>query len=158
MDSPSDVIQYLERPISDVIRHIIRQNDTQGALAIEFGTTVERIGELNDITREAVLRTGNILFIETTRPRITVRTVDEETRIETIPRAVETIENHDMLRTAPPIIINEGRDGQQEVMHRTTRLNGVQVGVTEVIPIRTITEPETRIEEIGTAETVTDVR
>ena len=146
MDSPNDVRQWLERPVNDVIRHVIRQNDTQGALAIEFNTTVERIGYLNDITRYCILGTGNILLIEITRPRLTVRTIDQETRTELIPYETETVQNPDLIR--------DGRAGEQEIVQRTTKLNGVQVGAPEIVSTRTIREPEARI----TVETIADVR
>ena len=157
MDEPSDVIQWLDRPVTDIIRHVIRQNDTQGALAIEFNTTIERIGYLNDISRDAILGTGNILLIEITRPRLTVRTVDQVTVIEDIPKDVEIIENPD-LHTAVTNVITEGRNGEQEVVRRITKLNGIQVGTPEIVSTRILREPETRVEEVGTSETTMEVR
>ena len=158
MDSPNEVIQLLERPIQDIHNHTIRSGDTQGALAIEFNTTINRIGELNDIPSDAILGVGRNLRIEITRPRLTVRTVDETTFIETVPREVETRENHNMHVAAPEVVITEGRDGEILITQRTTQLNGVQVGATEIINREVLSVAVTRVVEIGTLETVTETR
>ncbi|MCL2378465.1 MAG: G5 domain-containing protein [Defluviitaleaceae bacterium] len=157
MDNPNEVIQFLERPIQDLHRHVIRSGDTQGGLAVEFNTTVDRIGYHNDISSDAILVVGNILLIEVTRPRLTVRTVDEVEFIELIPRDVETIENPNMLATAYEII-NEGRDGEIQIVQRITRLNGVQVGAPEVISQRELSAPVTQVVEVGTLDTVIETR
>jgi len=157
MDSPIEVIQLLERPIQDIHRHTIRSGDTQGALAAEFNTTVNMIGYLNDIPSDAILGVGNILLIEVTRPRLTVRTVDEVTYIETIPKEIETIENPNM-HVSIYEIINEGRDGEVQVRQRITRLNGVQVGAPEIVYRRELSPAVTRIVEVGTSESAIQVR
>jgi len=145
-----EVIQLLSRPSTAVHEHTIRDGDTQGHLAIEFGTTIESIGYLNDITIDTILRPGYPLLIETTRPRLTVRTVGEITEMEPIPMEIEQIENHNMHVLDDPIIITEGRDGQQEVIKRVTRINGIQEGEAEIISRRTTDEPVTQVQEVGT--------
>ena len=157
MDSPDEVIQLLERPIQDIHRHVIRSGDTQGALAIEFNTTVNMIGYLNDIPSDAILGVGNILLIEITRPRLTVRTVDEITSIEIIPMEVEERENPNMLVSLYEEI-TPGRDGEVELVQRITRLNGVQVGAPEVMSRRELSSAITRVIEVGTLETAIQTR
>ena len=157
MDSSYEVIQLLERPVRDIHRHIIRGGDTQGALAVEFNTTLNSIGELNDITSDAILRVGNTLLIEITRPRLTVVTVDEVTSLEVEPMEVETRENPNM-HTSVTTVLNEGRDGERRVVQRITRVNGAQTGAPEIISSSVLTPPETRIVEVGTSETTIQVR
>jgi len=157
MDNPHEVIQFLERPIQDIHRHVIRSGDTQGALAVEFNTTVNMIGYLNDIALDAILVPGNILLIDITRPRLTVRTVEEIEFIEIIPRDVDTIYNESMHESVYEVI-HEGRDGEIQVIQRITRLNGIQVGAPEEISRRELSVAVTRVVEVGTAETVIDVR
>ncbi|MCL2404984.1 MAG: G5 domain-containing protein [Defluviitaleaceae bacterium] len=158
MDNPNEVIHFLERPIQDIHNHVIRSGDTQGALAAYFNTTVNMIGYLNDIASDAILTVGNILRIEITRPRLTVRTVDEIEFIERIPREIETINNPDKLSTLPYEVINEGRDGEIRVIQRITRLNGVQVGVPEETYRRELTTAVTRVIEVGTLESAIQTR
>ena len=157
MDSPAEVIQLLERPIRDIHQHIIRSGDTQGALAVEFNTTVDRIGYLNDITADAILRVGDLLLIEISRPRLTVRTVDEITSLEVIPREVEIRENPN-LHVSVETEIQEGRDGEVQIRQRITRLNGVQMGAPVIVYNRELIAPVDRIVEVGTSETALEVR
>ena len=157
MDSPDEVIQLLERPIRDIHRHTIRSGDTQGALAVAFNTTVDRIGYLNDITSDAILRVGETLLIEITRPRITVITVDEIDSIEIIPMEVETIENPDKLSSLYTEI-QEGRNGEMQVRQRITRINGIQAGEPEIVHRRELSAAVTRILEVGTLETAIETR
>ncbi|MCL2571728.1 MAG: G5 domain-containing protein [Defluviitaleaceae bacterium] len=157
LDNPSDVIQLLERPVSDVIEHTIRPGDTQGSLAIEFGTTLESLGRLNNITVDDIIRTGSTILIETTRPRLTVRTIEEIRMLEDIPMEIETRENSNMHVSASNII-TEGSYGQQEVTKRIMRINGQQVGDPEIVSRRELRAPVTRVIEVGTSETVVQVR
>jgi len=155
--APSAVIQLLERPASDIIYHNIRSGDTQGDLAIEFGTTLERIGELNDIGLDTILRVGETLRIEITRPRLTVRTVEEITIIEDIPMDVVSQENPD-LHVSVTNVLSEGRYGEREVRQRITRVNGVAQGDPEIIDSNVLRPPETRYIEVGTSDSAVEVR
>jgi len=158
MDNPHEVIQFLERPIQDLHQHVIRNGDTQGALAVEFNTSVDRIGYHNDIASDAILSVGNILLIEINRPRLTVRTVEEVEFIELVPREIINTYNDTRLASMEPEIITEGRDGEIQVIQRITRLNGVQVGAPEVISSRHLSEPVAQVREVGTLESVIETR
>jgi len=157
LDEPSDIIQLLERPVRNVIQHTIRDGDTQGALALEFNTTLESIGYLNNITLDTILRPGNIMLIEVTQPRLTVRTINETSAIEDIPMETEILENPDW-----HISVSEertsGQDGQREVVTRIIRINGHQLGQPEIVSTRVLREPVNRVVEQGTSETSIEVR
>jgi len=152
------VIQLLSRPSAAVHEHTIRDGDTQGHLAVEFGTTIERISYLNGITQDAILRPGNTLLVETTSSILTVRTVGEITEMEDIPMEIEHVENASMHVHDDPIIITEGRDGRQEVIWQITRINGIPVGEPVEISRRTTDYPITQIEEVGTSTRTINVR
>ena len=157
VDNALDVIQYLERPVAVVIEHVIRPGDTQGDLAIEFGTTLARIGYLNNISADAILRVGEVILLESTRPRLTVVTVDRVTVTDVIPMDEEEVENPDLhISIRRPL--QEGRNGEMEIIKLITRQNGTQVGEPEIISTRLITEPETRVVEVGTSDTAIIVR
>ena len=157
LDVPSEVIHLLERPVRDIIVHIIRDGDTQGRLAIEFGTTIERIGYLNNITADAILRVGNPLRIEVSRPRLTVVTIDEITITEEVPMDVETIQNPNLHVSVRNVQV-EGRPGERSVTQRITRRNNIQVGSPEIVSSRILREPVTRVIEEGTSTTAVEVR
>jgi len=158
LDDARDVIQLLERPVRYVHTHIIRGGDTQGHLALEFNTTIESIGNLNNIGLDAILRPGNTILIEITRPRLTVRTIDEDTIIEDVPMEVETRENPDIHVSVPPRTLTEGSYGQREVRRRIISLNGIPAGSPEIVSSRVLREPVTRVVEVGTSETSIDTR
>jgi len=157
LDSPTDVIQLLERPIRHVHTHTIRDGDTQGALAIEFNTTLDSIGYLNNITTDAILRTGNTILLEITRPRLTVRTINEISIIEDVPMEVETRENAN-LHISVTNVITEGLEGQREVVQRITSINGIPTGVPEIVSSRILRQPTTRVIEVGTSEEIIQIR
>ena len=157
LDSQDAIIQLLNRPVSHIYSHVIRPGDTQGHLAIEFNTTLESIGYLNDIGLNTILEIGEVLRIEITRPRLTVRTVGEITVLEDIPMDIETIENPDWHVSVTYERV-AGRNGQREVVQLITRINGVIVGEPEVVSERRISEPINRVEEVGTSTQAIDVR
>ena len=158
LDDPRDVIQYLERPTRQVFPHTIRRGDTQGGLSAEFNIPLDRIGYLNDISPDAIIREGEIIYLETIRPRLSVRTVDEIFTIEEIEKDIETIENPDKHVSVGPTIIQDGRNGERRVTKRVTRINGNQVGEPEIVSSQTLRAAVTRIVEIGTSETLIEVR
>ena len=157
LDTQSNIIQMLSRPVSDIYRHTIRPSDSQSALALEFSTTIESIGYLNNIGIDAILDIGDTLLIEITRPRLTVRTVGQVTFLEDIPMYVRTIDNPNW-HVSEVYVREPGRNGQQEVIKEITRINGTQVGEPEIISEREITSPQDRVEEVGTSTTIIDVR
>jgi len=154
---PSEVIQLLERPYEEIIRHTIGPGENKSILAVRFYTTVDRISELNDIPRDAIIREGDTLLIEITRPRLTVVTIDETSTIEDIPMDIETVENHD-LHVSITNTLEEGRYGEREVTMRITKINGNPVGEPELVNSVTLREPETRIVEVGTSDTIIEER
>jgi len=157
MDSPTDVIQFLERPIAATFEHTVRAGDTQGGLAAEFNIALDRIGYLNNISSDTIIRVGEPIILETIRPRLTVITVDEVYVLEDIPKEEETRYNADKLSDITTII-QDGRDGQQRVVRRYTLVNGIQDGAPEIVSTQVLRPAESRILEIGTAASVIDVR
>jgi len=157
LDNPNDVIALLERPVGYIHAHTIRDGESQGSIARDFNTTIESISYLNNITLDTIIRVGSTLYVEITRPRLTVVTINEESEIEDIPMEVETIENED-LHVSVTNTITEGRYGEREVVRRITRINGVSSGSPEVISSRVLREPATRIIERGTSDVAIEVR
>lgn len=55
---PENTSTTINTEEKDPVYHKIQQDDTLGALAIKYGTTVEKLCQLNGITRTTVLRLG----------------------------------------------------------------------------------------------------
>jgi len=157
LDSQDAVIQLLNRPVSYIHSHTIRDGDTQGHLALEFSTTLESIGYLNNIGLDAILVPGQTLYLEFVRPRLSVRTVGEITVLEDIPMEIIKHENPDW-HVSVTYVRQEGRNGQREVVQLITRINGIITGEPEIISERVITAPEDRVEEVGTSTAAIEVR
>jgi len=154
LDTASEVIDLLEREVAHVFLHTIATGDTQGALALRFGTTIERIGELNNISADTILRIGETLQIEQPGQHLSVRTVEEVTITEDVPMAEVTTENHDMHVSETNVLI-EGSYGERAVTQHITRVNRIIVGAPEVVSVTMLREPVTREVEVGTSTAMT---
>jgi len=82
--------QSVERlPVRRTINHTIRRGQSLATIAEQYGTTVERICELNNIRRTSTLRAGATLTVETKGIRPSV--ASEESPVETTKPAKHTV-------------------------------------------------------------------
>ncbi|MCL2188163.1 MAG: G5 domain-containing protein [Defluviitaleaceae bacterium] len=150
LDSTDAAIELLDRQVETIIPYTVRDGDTQGAIALRNGIPLGRLQADNDLTNYTIIRVGQILNIRSTRPFLLVRTTEEITRTEFIPADVITNEN-DQLAAGDINVILEGRDGERTVTVRLTNING-EPDSEEVIRAVIVTQPETRVVEVGTSE------
>lgn len=144
-------ITYLDRPIETTIPYTVRDGDTKGVIALRNGIPLSRLLEDNNLAPDAIIRPGDIINIRTTRPFVTVRTIEQETRTEVIPKEIDTRED-DTMAIGDVRVISEGRDGERNLIVRITRENGTVISEEVISATMTIT-PETRIVEVGTSPT-----
>jgi LysM repeat protein len=150
LDSTDTAIQRLDRSVETIIPYVVQSGDTKGAIALRHGIPFDRLLADNDLKADAIIRPGDIINIRSTRPFLTVRTIQEETRTESIPK--EVIRNYnDQLAMGDIKILQEGRDGERTVVVRKTFING-QFSTEEIISTVITTQPETRVVEEGTSE------
>lgn len=50
-------------PVPDVTQYVVQLNDTLNKIALRFGTTVQRIVELNNLTNPSLIYEGQVLLI-----------------------------------------------------------------------------------------------
>jgi len=153
---PHAVVTRLDRPVNTLHAYTIQSGDFLGAIALRFNTTPERIAANNNMTTSAILQPGNVLQIETQRPLLSVRTVDETLTTEPIPMQVEVRQNPD-LPESQRNVIQEGQDGEQQIARRITRIDGVQVN-DEILQDQIIRAAVTHIIEEGTGQAVIERR
>jgi len=153
---PHAVVTRLDRPVNTLHAYTIQSGDFLGAIALRFNTTPERIAANNNMTTSAILQPGNVLQIETQRPLLSVRTVDETLTTEPIPMQVEVRQNPD-LPESQRNVIQEGQDGEQQIARRITRIDGVQVN-DEILQDQIIRAAVTHIVEEGTGQAVIERR
>jgi len=154
--SPLEAIAVLDR--SDIVTfpYIVQPGESLWVLAPRFGTTIENIANLNNITTDAGLEIGQTLYIRTRRPILSVITIDEFAAYYPIEMPVETIYTNDR-EESTTYVVQEGFPGERRNVQRITRLNGETIQ-TEQLESEVIHEPVTRIVEVGTRPAVLERR
>lgn len=154
--TPLDAAERLERPAVSRIEYVVQGGDTLGALAMRFNTPMDRIALINDITTSTIIRPGDTLYIETRRPLLSVRTIDEVLVSEEIPMPIEVIYNPD-IPESQRVVIHEGQPGEQLIARRITKVDGVQVSY-EVSQHQIVRDAVTHVIEEGTGQPVVERR
>jgi LysM repeat protein len=119
-----DALLQLDKKERVMEDYIVKSGDTLDKIALANNTTAAKLCEdTPGLTLTSVLQIGQIIKLETTRPYLSVRTVDEFKRTEEIPMEIQTTENHSQPKTYNREI-QEGRAGVMEITIRSTRVNG----------------------------------
>jgi len=140
----------LRRPVQTTITYIVRQGDNLTSIARAHETTHQRIAHDNNIDVTSHLNPGQRLLVETSRPLLNVRTVEQRTEIITIPMPVDYQETTD-LAVAATRIITPGRNGEKLATIRTVRING-EIYETYILDGYEMQRPpETRVVAVGVA-------
>jgi len=149
--SADAVIERLDREVETIIQYIVREGDNPDLIRRMHGITLNRLLEDNNLPTNPIIRPGDVLDIRTTRPFLSVRTTQDETRTEVIPMEVIR-ETNDQMALGDINILQEGREGERTVVVRMVFING-QLISEEIISATITTHPETRIVEEGTSTT-----
>jgi hypothetical protein len=158
LDTAEAALIQLDKKTRVMEDYSIQDGDTLGAIARRNNTTVDKICIDNPgYTSTTILRPGRIIRLETTRPYLSVKTVEEILRREAIPMPVKNVDNPGEYKTYTKVL-QEGADGEREITVRITRVNGVQTGAEEEISARVTREPVERLIEVGTSETAPQPR
>jgi len=146
--APLDAVAVLDRPVNTIVPYIIQPGDSLSLIALQFGLSAERIAIDNNMTTTAIINPGNTLMIHTRKPLLSVRTVDETLTSQVIPMDVEVIPNPD-LPELQRVIVQEGSDGEQQIAHRITRVDG-RIVDEEILQYQIVRYPVTHIVQEGT--------
>jgi hypothetical protein len=148
-----DAILQLDKRERTMEEYIIQRGDTLDGIALANNTTAEKIcTDTPNLTLNTILQIGQVINLETTKPYLSVRTIDEVKRTEVIPMPTETQQNPSQAKSYSRTI-QEGRDGKEEITVRITRVNGRLEKPEEEVGRLTTEPPVTRIVEVGTQET-----
>ena len=148
--TPEQAIRLLDNDITMMLEYTIQEGDNLGSIAIRHNTTIHQLQEDNP-DLGAILRIGEVIRVRSTQPYLSVRTVEAVTRTEPIPMESTELLNPDEF-TGFSRVMQEGREGQQEVTIHITRINGVQTEQEQVSSPRIIQEMVPEIIEIGTLD------
>jgi hypothetical protein len=155
LNTADDALLQLDKRIRTMENYSVRRGDTLGAIALRNNITLEKLLADNadiHLTANTIIQPGDIIKIETVKPFMSVRTIDEITKTEPLPYETEQRQNP-LEYITHNRVLEEGREGEQEVTLRVARVNGIQEGAEEVINTRTTLPPVTRVVEVGTSET-----
>ena len=105
--------------------HTVKRGDTLWQIALETGMSMDELYAFNPgLTQN--LQVGQKIVIELQKPILSIRTLEEVKYTEVIPKSVEYLQNNTQPRTYSRVI-QQGRDGQQDVVSHIERVNGFTV-------------------------------
>jgi len=141
-----------------VNEYTVQSGDTLGGIALRHNITLTQLFNDNPgFSANTILRVGDALQIQSYQPFLSVRTIMYETHREPIPIEFQPLENPGEVNTFSQTI-QEGIEGEREVVTRIIRINGIQTEGTQIVETRTIREMEPEIVEVGTLEVAVDRR
>ena len=149
ISSISAAMQELGSSVPVTQEYIVQPNDVLSVIASNHGISENQLLADNPhISNPNNLRIGDVLLIQTMRPFLSVRTVEEVTRTEFIGIEVERRENPGAPRGFSEIL-QQGIQGEREVVIHITKVNGIQQGPEQVVDSRMIEYMQPQIVEIG---------
>ena len=150
LDSPEVAMTALDRRVEDILNYVVQFGDTLYGIAFRHGVAANVMFEDNGLTAQSVPHPGDIIRIRTTRPFLTVRTVEDVSVNEVIP--MERVTDYDdELAVGNVNVLSEGRDGERSMIVRSIFYNGVLYSI-ENFNEQIIVQPQTRHEVVGTLE------
>ncbi len=152
LNVPEDALLQLDKQTRVLIDYSVESGDTLDAIAKRNNTTIDKLcADTPNLTALTILQPGDIIKVETMRPYLSVRTIEELVREVPIPMPTETIENPSQLKSYLKVT-QQGREGKEEVTIRRTLVNGILEKQEEEIGRVKISDPVTQIEEVGTMD------
>ena len=158
LSTVQQVLQQLDGRAVVVDEYVVQPGDTLGGIALLHNTTLTNLFENNPgFSANTVLRVGDVLRIESYRPYLSIRTILAETRSSPIPIEDEILENPGEVNTFSQVI-QEGTEGEAEIVVHTIRINGIQTEPEQIVATRIVREMTPRITEVGTMEPAAERR
>jgi len=158
ISTTQEAAQHLTQQINLMELYTIRDGDNLGIIAVRHNTSIDHIVEDNHgIYHNSIIRAGNTLNIRVSRPFLSVRTIEIQTRTEPIPRTRRYEQNPNEMY-GQQRVIDEGQDGEVEITVHVTRINGVSTGEEREHSRRPTTQMMQRVIEIGTMQVAAERR
>lgn len=121
------------------------------SVAEQYQMTGEELLSKNiAIAEEENLEKGQVITVEKALPRLSVYTVDETSYTKTVARPVREVAD-DSMYVGDRKVIEEGRDGQEEIFAEVTSLNG-EVQKENILRRTVLEEPVESVVAVGTME------
>jgi murein DD-endopeptidase MepM/ murein hydrolase activator NlpD len=106
--------------------HTIVQGDTVESIAKKYGIKRKDVFANNSgITEDTLLKIGQQLIVTARKPLLTVQVITKQSVVEKIPYAIQMVPT-DSLYRGDSKVLQEGIDGEKNVIYETTMENNVQ--------------------------------
>ena len=150
LDSKAHALELLRANTEEEELYTIQDGDSLGQIAVNAGMTLNDLLAINptyDITTR--LRPGNTLTLKVSKPLVSVLTKERIVYIRVVPKPVDIRYNANE-HTSHSAILQQGRDGQEEVTAFIVRVNKIETGQ-EIIEQKELLAPIIEIQERGTS-------
>jgi murein DD-endopeptidase MepM/ murein hydrolase activator NlpD len=142
--TPEQVKERLSKPRMEQKIHIVEAGEVLGSIAGKYNLRVKDLLQLNPALKEdSVLQIGQEITVSALEPFITVVTVEQVTREESILFTVETKQDPDMFK-GDTRVTQSGRNGKKIVKYSIFKENG-QVVKKEVNSEQIIAMPVNKV-------------
>lgn len=132
--------------------YTVASGDTLFGIAINADMSLEELMQANpQLTENSIIKEGDVISLVVPVPMLSVRTVEKVTYTAAEPAPVETVENNNEYKTYRKVL-QEGKDGEKEVVANIVKLNGIEEERTVVSETITV-QPVTQRVEVGTLQT-----
>jgi LysM repeat protein len=150
VDTAEAAYDMLNRSFSTTKPYTVKKGDTTSVIADANGMSLAELQELNpgiDVFN-GVLSIGQQISLKSTKPFISVRTVETITYTEVEPKQIDYQYNPNELSTFSRVV-RQGKDGQSEVTAEIVRVNAFEVERNVINRVITV-QPVNEIIEKGT--------
>lgn len=146
-----DILEAVSQQVPQETSYEVKAGDTVDSVAKQYQMTEEELLSKNAvIAPEGTLEEGQVITVEKAAPRLSVYTVDETTYTQKIARPVREVEDPSMY-VGDRKVIEEGRDGQEEIFAERTHFNG-EVQKETILSRTVLEEPVESVVAVGTME------
>ena len=143
-------VAQLGRRVNQNEPYTVRSGDSLWDIAVAAGLSLDALYEMNPGLTESI-KPGQMITIATSRPLLSMRTVEESRSVVIVPKPVDRVENPDE-SVGYERVVQEGTDGEKEEVVRIVRINGVE-SARETVRDGVVTKPAvTEIIEVGTKQ------
>ena len=147
--TPQEAFARLDRRIRQYVNYDVRSGDTLIGIARAWDMEIGELVRVNNLSAATPIHPGQQLWVVTQAPLLSVITIEETSRVETLERPVERVYVTTLL-PAVTRVRQDGNDGEHTVITRTTR-RGMMVIDEEEFYGEVIIEAVPMIVEVGEA-------
>jgi len=146
--SNDTAIELLQRVEESPLVHTVVKGDNLWNIAAENEVSISDIEAMNPELNPELLQPGDEIVLSALDPVLDVVVQFKNEVVEAIPFETETIKDANLFKTQK-IVVTEGQEGQKNVLHEITLING-RVQEDLVLAETVLSEPKKATVKVGT--------